>query len=182
MKKTQASTSRSDDFSIGDAIRYIGEYEILEETARGGMGIVFRARQKELNRVVALKMILAGRLADASDIERFQREARAAGRLKHSNIVPVHEIGEHDGRHYFTMDFVDGQSLAESIREETLAPRAAAELVRTAAQAVQYAHEQGTVHRDLKPANVLIDSAGQPQITDFGLAKLPGVRRRRIAC
>jgi serine/threonine protein kinase len=165
-------SARSDDFSIGDTIRYIGEYEILDEIARGGMGVVFKARQQKLNRVVALKMILAGRLADASDVNRFQREAQAAGRLKHSNIVPVHEIGEHDGRHYFTMDFVEGRSLAEAIREEALTPQVAAEIVRTVAQAVQYAHQQGTVHRDLKPANVLLNSDGQPQITDFGLAKL----------
>ncbi len=169
---TMDSNSGSSDFSIGEAIRYIGEYEVLEEIARGGMGVVFKARQQKLNRIVALKMILAGRLADSSDVERFYREARAAGKLQHSNIVPVHEIGEHDGRHYFTMDFVDGPSLAETLREETLAPDAAARLVRDTAVAVQYAHEQGTVHRDLKPANVLLNENGQPMVTDFGLAKM----------
>ena len=135
--------ARSDNYSVGDTIRYVGEYEILEEIAHGGMGVVFKARQQKLKRVVALKMILAGRLADASDVERFHREAQSAGRLKHANIVPVHEIGEHDGRHYFTMDFVDGRSLAESIRDESLAPRAAAEITRTVAEAVHYAHQQG---------------------------------------
>jgi len=108
--------------------------------------------QPRLKRIVALKMILASRLADHSDIERFQREAQAAGRLKHPNIVPVHEIGEHHGRHYFTMDFVDGHSLAKEIRDKPLRPRRAAEIVRTVARAVLYAHEQGTLHRDLKPA------------------------------
>jgi serine/threonine protein kinase/WD40 repeat protein len=169
---TMDSASGPRRLSAGEMIRYIGEYEILEELARGGMGVVFKARQRKLNRIVALKMILAGRLADQSDVERFQREARAAGSLKHPNIVPVHEIGEHDGRHYFTMDFVAGRSLAEIIRDETLAPRAAAQLLRSTAQAVQYAHEQGTVHRDLKPGNVLLDPEGQPKVTDFGLAKM----------
>lgn len=171
-EKTLATASDANDFVAGDTVRYIGEYEILEEIARGGMGVVFKARQQKLKRIVALKMILAGKLADTSDIERFQREARAAGRLKHPAIVPVHEIGEHDGRHYFTMDFVEGQSLADAIREETLSPRAAADLVRKTAEAVQYAHGEGTVHRDLKPANILIDPKGQPQVTDFGLAKM----------
>ena len=142
--ETIDSNPKADGFVAGDRIRYIGEYEILEEIARGGMGVVFKARQQKLNRIVALKMILAGQLADTADVERFHREARAAGQLKHPCIVSVHEIGEHEGRHYFTMDFVAGRSLAETIREETLAPHSAAELVRTTAEAVQYAHDQGT--------------------------------------
>ena len=171
-EKTLGKDSSSDEFIIGDTIRYIGEYEILEEVARGGMGIVFRARQQKLGRLVALKMILAGRLADTADVERFHRESRAAGQLKHVNIVAVHDVGEHEGRHYFTMDFVEGQSLAEVIRDETLAPRKAAKIAQITAKAVQYAHEQGIVHRDLKPANVLLDADDQPHVTDFGLARM----------
>lgn len=171
-EQTIDSRSGKEAFAVGDAIRYIGEYEVLEEIARGGMGIVFKARQQKLNRIVALKMILAGRLADKADVERFHREARAAGRLKHVNIVPVHEIGEHEGRQYFTMDFVEGQSLAEIIRHETLSPQKAARAVKVMAEAVQYAHHEGIVHRDLKPANVLIDQHNEPHITDFGLARM----------
>ncbi|MEQ9406100.1 MAG: protein kinase [Fuerstiella sp.] len=169
---TSDSDQTSDDFTVGETVRYIGEYEILDEIARGGMGVVFRARQQKLQRTVALKMILAGKLADAADVERFHREARAAGQLKHTNIVPVHEVGQHEGRHYFTMAFVEGRSLGEAIRDETLAPRTAAEIVRVTAQAVHYAHEQGIVHRDLKPANVLLDKDQQPHVTDFGLARM----------
>lgn len=171
-EQTIDSRSGKAAFSVGESIRYIGEYEVLEEIARGGMGIVFKARQQKLNRIVALKMILAGRLADKADVERFHREARAAGRLKHVNIVPVHEIGEHEGRQYFTMDFVEGQSLAEIIRHETLSPQKAARTVKVMAEAVQYAHHEGIVHRDLKPANVLMDQEGEPHITDFGLARM----------
>ena len=155
----------------GDRIKYLGEYEILREIARGGMGVVFEARQESLRRNVALKMILPGRLADADEIERFQREAEAAASLKHASIVPVHEVGEHEGYHYFTMDLIDGRSLSEEIREESLPPRRAAELVESVARAIQYAHEQGVLHRDLKPANVLLDREGAPHVTDFGLAK-----------
>ena len=169
---TMDSNARETDFEVGESVRYIGEYEILSEVARGGMGIVFKARQQSLHRVVALKMILAGRLADTADVERFRREAQASGRLKHPNIVPVHEIGEYEGRHYFTMDFVDGCSLSDLIRESALAPRRAGKIVRTVAEAVQFAHEHGTLHRDLKPANILLDQDDTPHITDFGLAKV----------
>ena len=171
-ERTVDSRAAAADWSPGDNIRYIGEYEILEEIARGGMGIVFRARQAQLGRIVALKMILAGKLADDADVERFRREAKAAAQLKHPNIVPVHEIGEHEGRHYFTMDFIDGQSLAEMIREEIFSPRDASELLRKVAMAVHFAHEQGTIHRDLKPANVLVSAENTPHVTDFGLAKM----------
>ncbi len=165
------SPDRSTKFEIGDSLRYVGEYAIVDEIARGGMGIVFRARQSQLGRDVALKMILAGRLASQADVDRFYREARAAAALKHPSIVGVHEVGEHDGHHYFTMDLVQGRSLARVVSEGALSPKEAAHLIRTIAVAIQYAHEHGVLHRDLKPANILIDAEGQPHITDFGLAK-----------
>jgi eukaryotic-like serine/threonine-protein kinase len=158
--------------NAGETIRYIGEYEILGEIARGGMGIVFKAKQRNLRRLVALKMIRAGRLATPEDVERFRIEAQAAGRLNHPNIVAIHEVGEHEGHPYFTMDYVQGRSLAEAIRNDPMPVRQAAELVRLVAEATQFAHERGTVHRDLKPANILLDSNGVPKITDFGLAKM----------
>ncbi|QEF98490.1 Serine/threonine-protein kinase PknB [Stieleria maiorica] len=153
------------------AVRYIGEYRVLSEVARGGMGIVFKARQESLRRTVALKMILSGRLANEAQVERFYREARSAAALKHPRIVAVHEIGKHEGHHYFTMDFIEGESLAETLREDSLPPRRAAELVATLADAIHFAHQRGVLHRDLKPANVLLDGDGQPHITDFGLSK-----------
>ncbi|MEQ8788013.1 MAG: protein kinase [Pirellulaceae bacterium] len=170
--ETLDSSPKVNGFALGESIRYIGEFEILEEIARGGMGVVFKARQQRLKRIVALKMILSGRLADDADVARFQREAQAAANLKHPGIVAVHEVGQHDGHHYFTMDFVEGRSLAEELREESLSPRRAAEVVQKAAEAIDYAHDQGTLHRDLKPANVLLDESGEPRITDFGLAKV----------
>lgn len=171
-EKTVASGGGHDDFSDGEQIRYVGEYEIVDEIARGGMGVVFKARQQSLKRIVALKMILAGRLADNADVERFHREAQAAGRLNHRHIVAVHEVGEHDGRHYFTMDFVDGRSLSDVIRDAPLASQRAARIVRQVAEAVEFAHQQGTLHRDLKPANVLMTADDVPHVTDFGLAKM----------
>lgn len=153
-----------------DSIRYFGDYELLEEIARGGMGIVYKARQKSLNRLVAVKMILAGNLASEVDMQRFQSEAEAAARLQHPGIVSVHEVGRHKGRSYFSMDFVDGRNLSEVIREESLPPRRAAGYVEQIAQAVHYAHQQTTLHRDLKPSNVMIDENDCVRITDFGLA------------
>jgi len=152
-------------------VRYFGDYELLEEIARGGMGVVFKARQVSLNRVVALKMILSGQLASDDDVARFRLEAQTAAALQHPNIVAIHEVGEHDGQHYFSMDFVEGKSLAEMVRDNPLPPEQAARWVRTVTEAIQYAHEHGVLHRDLKPSNVLIDPFGQPRVTDFGLAK-----------
>jgi outer membrane protein assembly factor BamB len=152
-------------------VRYFGDYELLTEIARGGMGVVYRARQVSLNRVVALKMILAGQLAGADDVERFRLEAQTAAALQHPHIVTIHEVGEHEGQHYFSMDFVEGKSLADLVRDNPLPPQQAAQHVRLIAQAIQYAHQRGVLHRDLKPSNVLIDHLGQPRVTDFGLAK-----------
>lgn len=148
-----------------------GEYELLGEIARGGMGVVFKARQRKLKRIVALKMILSGNLADAEDIRRFYAEAESAAALDHPNIVPVYEVGEYRGQHYFSMGYVEGQSLADKIADHPLSAREAAQMMKMVAEAVEYAHQHGVIHRDLKPANVLLDAESQPKITDFGLAK-----------
>lgn len=153
-------------------VSYFGDYELLEEVARGGMGVVWKARQVSLNRVVAVKMILSGRLAGTAEVKRFRTEAEAAAKLQHPNIVAIHEVGEHEGQHYFSMDFVEGQSLAEMVFHRPLPAEQAAKYLRTIAEAIHYAHQRGVLHRDLKPSNVLIDRAGQPRVTDFGLAKM----------
>jgi len=152
-------------------LRYFGDYELLEEIARGGMGVVYRARQVSLDRIVAVKMMRPGVLSSEDEIRRFQAEARTAAGMQHPNIVAIHEVGEFDGLHYFSMDFVEGPSLAELVHEKALAPREAARYVQVLAEAVHYAHGKAILHRDLKPANVLVDAAGRPRITDFGLAR-----------
>src|ERR1051325_7366015 len=148
-----------------------GDYELLTEIARGGMGVVFRARQIALNRIVALKMILAGRLANPDDVTRFRTEAEAAAKLQHPNIVAVFDVGAQDGQSFFTMEYIEGVSLDQKLAQGPLACKAAARYVRILARAVHYAHQQGILHRDLKPSNILIDSFDEPHITDFGLAK-----------
>ncbi len=155
----------------GTRVRYFGDYELLEVIGRGGMGVVYKARQLSLDRIVALKMIRAGRLALPDDVDRFHREARMAAGLQHPNIVAIHEVGEHDEQHYFSMDYVEGTSLAEIVRQSPLGARQAALYLKAVAEAVHYAHQRGTLHRDLKPSNVILDSADQPRITDFGLAR-----------
>jgi eukaryotic-like serine/threonine-protein kinase len=165
-----------------EVVRYFGDYELREELARGGMGVVFRARQVSLNRPVALKMILAGQLATAAQVIRFQLEAEAAARLDHPNIVPIYEIGIHEGRHFYSMKLIEGLNLAEwmegrnrEVANEGVSlpdPKASAKLLATIAHAVHYAHQRGILHRDLKPTNILISEDGAPHITDFGLAKL----------
>jgi len=152
-------------------LKYFGDYELLEEIARGGMGIVYKARQASLDRIVAVKLLLRGEYASEDFIKRFRIEASAAASLQHPNIVAIHEVGVHEGHHYFAMDLVDGPNLARLLRDGPLPARRAAGYVKTIAEAIHFAHTRQILHRDLKPSNVLIDSNDQPRVTDFGLAR-----------
>ena len=149
-----------------------GDYELLEQIGRGGQGVVFRARQKSLNRTVALKIIGLGQWATKAHLKRFRLEAEAAARLEHPGIVPIHEVGERDGSCYFSMKFVEGGQLDEVARREPMPIRQAVELIAKVARTVHYAHEHGILHRDIKPGNILLDAKGEPHLTDFGLARL----------
>src|SRR5256886_9154148 len=168
--KSARAATKSQRFA--EMLGELGDYELLEEIGRGGQGVVFRARQKSLNRTVALKVIGLGEWATKAHLKRFRLEAEAAASLDHPGIVPIHEVGERDGSCYFSMKLVEGGQLDEVVRHEQMSIRRAVELIAKVSRTVHYAHEHGILHRDIKPGNILVDQKGEPHLTDFGLARL----------
>ncbi|MDY0165357.1 MAG: serine/threonine-protein kinase [Thermoguttaceae bacterium] len=156
---------------LGGLPAEFGQYELIEEIGRGGMGVVYKARQKGLDRLVAVKMILAGQLAAPEHVRRFHSEAKTAAQLQHAGIVHVHDVGQVHGQHFFAMEYVEGESLAQQIARGPVGFDRAVRLIIAVARAVDHLHRHGILHRDLKPSNILIDADGQPRVTDFGLAK-----------
>src|SRR5205823_6352150 len=152
--------------------RRFGQYELLEKFGVGGMGIVYKARQRQHDRVVALKMIRRDQIGGEHEIQRFHSEAEAVARLDHPHIVPLYEVGEHRGRHFFSMLLIESGSLMTHLPRLCKDQRKSAQILATVARAIHYAHQHGILHRDLKPANILVDEDGQPHVTDFGLAKI----------
>src|SRR5213595_875574 len=160
------------EIDVRDADWRLGNYQILEEIGRGGMGVIYRARQRHSRRIVAIKRILSYHADSQDTLMRFRREAQAAANLDHPNILPIYEVGEsHEGLPFFSMKFAGGGSLLEAAAKVRSKPRRAVALIAKVARAVQYAHEQGILHRDLKPGNILLDGRGEPLVSDFGLAK-----------
>ena len=168
---TLDSGGKPSDPLLGARIRYLGDYELLEIIGQGGMGVVYRAKQISLNRTVALKVVRFDGIPTEAELRRFQHEAEAVASLDHAGIVPIYEVGTHEGRHYFSMKLITGESLAKAIPRLKGDYRSIARIVAGSAEALQHAHERGILHRDIKPANIVLDGEDVPHVTDFGLAK-----------
>ncbi len=162
---------------LNQRTRSFGPFEIIGEISRGGMGIVYKARERELDRIVALKVLIAGGESAAEDVDRFEREARAVARLRHPSIVEIHRIGVHQGIHYFSMNYIQGISLDQLLEERSFEPLQLLETVARIADAVDYSHRNGVLHRDIKPSNILINQQGDPYLIDFGIAKFKDDRK-----